>query len=120
MFCVHVTSGGLMSEYLKSCKNALNATEEFSERLCKCKCFYPKTTRIRRYLSFLLDLEYICRILLKSDYRQLDSNEFEMKCVEVIDSDGQKWNEAGSQFQRRQEYITDWYELMKNYYPTCT
>ena len=42
-----------------------------------------------------------------------------MKCVEVIDSAGQKWNQAGDQFQRRHEHNSGWHELMKNYYPTC-
>ena len=59
------------------------------------------------------------KYIFQARIRSNSSNEFEMKCIEVVDSDGQKWNEAGSQFQQRQEINSGWYELRKNYYPTC-
>ena len=43
--------------------------------------------------------------------RSNNKNQFKMKCIEVVDSDGKEFRQAGGVFKKWKQYDSGWYHL---------
>ena len=51
--------------------------------------------------------------------RSTHKNKFAMKCIDVVDSDGNKFGVSGGVFKKWKKYTSGWYSMDRNYWPKC-